>query len=323
MNTRHRDSTHCENCGAALQGPYCHVCGQAAHNPVKSVRHAVEETCESLWHLDGRIFRTVRDLLIPGRLALAYLSGQRTRYIPPFRLFVALSLLTFMVARMTVHLEVAAGEDVQGHATATEVVDKAAAPTGTIEPLKTLGASQDAGLGSDHPESILDWLPDFAHRWIDDRLERAARNLPQLDHHPHRVLNAFFASGPPALFVLVPLFAWLLRLLYVRCHWRYLEHVVVALYSHAFLCLDLLAILLLSALDDVLAPRAAWPSRAIAVVQAMLLLWMPLYLLWMQRRVYRQSRLVTVLKFLVLGLVHTAASTLTAIALAINSLAGA
>ncbi|AAW73825.1 conserved hypothetical protein [Xanthomonas oryzae pv. oryzae KACC 10331] len=39
--------------------------------------HAVEEVFESFWHLDGRIFRTLRDLLVPGRLALRLLSGQR------------------------------------------------------------------------------------------------------------------------------------------------------------------------------------------------------------------------------------------------------
>ncbi len=58
---------------------------------------------ESFWHLDGRIFRTLRDLLVPGRLALRLLSGQRVRYVAPMRLLPILSLLTFFIARIAVH----------------------------------------------------------------------------------------------------------------------------------------------------------------------------------------------------------------------------
>ena len=68
--------SHCENCGAPLQGEYCHACGQSVHNPIRHAAHAVEELFEAFWHLDGRIFRTLRDLLHPGRVALNYLAEQ-------------------------------------------------------------------------------------------------------------------------------------------------------------------------------------------------------------------------------------------------------
>ncbi len=83
------DSAHaaCENCNTALHGHYCHRCGQSAHNPLKHVGHAIEEVFESFWHLDGRIFRTLRDLWVPGRIALNYLMGRRVGYVQPLRLF--------------------------------------------------------------------------------------------------------------------------------------------------------------------------------------------------------------------------------------------
>ena len=65
----HASPVACENCGSTLQGHYCHVCGQRVHNPLRNFRHAVEEVFESFWHLDGRIFRTLRDLTVPGRVA--------------------------------------------------------------------------------------------------------------------------------------------------------------------------------------------------------------------------------------------------------------
>ena len=104
--TPSHDAVHasaCENCQTPLQGGFCHVCGQNAHNPLRSFGHAVEEVFESFWHLDGRIFRTLRTLLSPGRLANAYLAGHRAPYVAPLRLFVILSVLTFFVAQLTLH----------------------------------------------------------------------------------------------------------------------------------------------------------------------------------------------------------------------------
>ena len=95
----------CENCAAPLQGAYCHVCGQSVHSPMRYIGHALEEVFESFWHLDGRIFRTLRDLVVPGRVALGYIAGHRARYVAPLRLFVILSLVTFFVAQFSLEFD--------------------------------------------------------------------------------------------------------------------------------------------------------------------------------------------------------------------------
>jgi hypothetical protein len=87
---------NCENCNAVLAGPFCHACGQPGHNPNKHLGHAIEEVFESFWHLDGRIFRTLRDLMVPGRIARNYLAGKRVAYVQPLRLFVILTVFTFL-----------------------------------------------------------------------------------------------------------------------------------------------------------------------------------------------------------------------------------
>ncbi len=69
----------CENCETVLQGHYCHVCGQSVVNPIRDVGHAFEEVLESFWHLDGRIWRTLRDLVVPGRVTINSLAGHRVR----------------------------------------------------------------------------------------------------------------------------------------------------------------------------------------------------------------------------------------------------
>ena len=88
----------CRNCGAQLLGPHCHACGQAARNPFGRLRDAAADVFEAAFDVDGRILRTLRDLLVPGRLAINYLAGRRARYVAPIRLFVVLSVLTCFVA---------------------------------------------------------------------------------------------------------------------------------------------------------------------------------------------------------------------------------
>lgn len=87
-----------------LHGEFCHACGQSVHSPIRHFGHAVEEFFEAFWHLDGRVFRTLRELWFPGRVAVEYLAGHRARYIAPLRLFVVLSLLTFFIGAVAVHV---------------------------------------------------------------------------------------------------------------------------------------------------------------------------------------------------------------------------
>ena len=111
--TPSHDAVHaaaCDNCKTPLQGGFCHQCGQNAHNPLRSFGHAVEEVFESFWHLDGRVFRTLRELWVPGRVALNYLAGHRVRYIAPLRLFVVLSVLTFFFAQLVIRVDPTPGQ---------------------------------------------------------------------------------------------------------------------------------------------------------------------------------------------------------------------
>lgn len=382
------DTVHaraCENCQTPLQGGFCHQCGQNAHNPLRSFGHAVEEVFESFWHLDGRIFRTLRALMSPGKLANAYLSGHRAPYVAPLRLFVILAVLTFFVAKLTLHAEDLANVQIappsppvaaDGKPTnlmaapdrggvdfskAATVEDVLKLRDETIDGLVSARASLPAGLGfvrkpmednifstqrlareriaelqPDHPALALpdrfpegqplpevaaqplisvgdkpfdaetnpvrlSGLPDFANRWLSRKLARAEQNIPRIQQDPSHFFNLLIGSVPSVLFVLVPLFAVLLKLFYIETRRGYLEHLVVALYSHAYLCLCLLAIFLCAGIGRLLPEGASWLVR---MAQMLVFCWMPLYLLWMQQRVYRQHGVVTLVKFSVLGTVY-------------------
>jgi Protein of unknown function (DUF3667) len=93
--------TPCANCGAGLQGPWCHACGQLGEDFHRSWIHLVGESLEGLVHMDGRLWRTLPDLALkPGRLTRAYLEGHRAPQIPPLRLFLVVLLLVFFAGSL-------------------------------------------------------------------------------------------------------------------------------------------------------------------------------------------------------------------------------
>lgn len=116
-----------------------------------------------------------------------------------------------------------------------------------------------------------------------------------------RVIDGTFSELPPAMFVLIPVFAALLKLFYIFRRRLYMEHLITALHSHAFLFLSLLLLVLLGMLSNWLKPHAAWVGYPLGWLEAALLIWIPAYLLIMQKRIYKQGWPMTVLKFWFIG----------------------
>jgi len=103
-----------------------------------------------------------------------------------------------------------------------------------------------------------------------------------------------------------------------------MEHLIVALHSHAFLCLGLLLYaLLMLGQQAVAGTSVAFLDPAFGLVEALLWIWAPLYLLLMQKRVYGQGWTLTSLKFVVIGGIYSFTLMLTVMALIVVSLARA
>jgi hypothetical protein len=94
----------CANCGTALEGPYCHACGQNADNHKRSIGHLIWEAIEGMFHLDGRLALTLPALFFkPGGLAKDYMEGRIVRHVPPFRTFLVALLLFIFAAEHAIH----------------------------------------------------------------------------------------------------------------------------------------------------------------------------------------------------------------------------
>jgi hypothetical protein len=383
----HTPPIACENCGSILQGHYCHVCGQRGHSPLRHFGHALEEVLESFWHLDGRIFRTMRDLFVPGRVAAGYLAGHRVRYIAPLRLFIVLSLVTFFVGKLTLHfdakdaIQVNTGPAKNGIVVGDTRVDESdfrhAKTVEDVIALRTRLMNEIAAENRDSKTGpVLSALLDFAQRKIDEksrarmvelgatqaqlrmletpfgaatatasgktavsapvppsasspdpgaagrvttgskdigflerwfvhRVEKIQENAELVQKNPDELLKRFLGAVPGALFVLLPLFALCLKLLYIRSGRGYLEHLVVALYSHAFMLVGLLFAFLLIGLQAVRG-LPVWATGFSSLVASLtLFLLIPLYLLQMQKRVYAQSWVKTLTKYATLGMIYS------------------
>lgn len=145
-------------------------------------------------------------------------------------------------------------------------------------------------------------LPAFANHWMNQLAARAQGNAARIQQDPKLLLDAWLSAVPSTLFVLLPLFAVMLKLAYLFKRRLYMEHFIIALHSHAFLCLALLLALLVNGLAGMATAR--WMHAPLVWLQIALYAWMPLYLLLMQKRVYQQSWLTTTIKYGVLAMIY-------------------
>lgn len=339
----------CENCSSTLQGSYCHVCGQHAHNPLRSFRHAVEDVFESFWHLDGRIFRSLRDLLIPGRVTGNYLAGQRVRYIPPLRLYVILSLMTFFIAHFVTAGIKGGGIDIRGSdgsfgelKTAAAVMQERDRQLASLDKAIAEVRNENKDIGHTIASSALDRGRARIVEQAEDRIAELEGRKPSTAHTPgprvkasvfggrkigkeggfmqrlqgeweknaeanaalyakdkRALIERFISYVPTVLLVLLPLFALVLRIGYPMRPMGYLEHLVVALYSHSFLLLAIMAWMLV-----VLIERATGGSVMSSMMAVLFWFGMPIYMLMSQKRIYGDGWPLTLLRFSLIAVAY-------------------
>ena len=311
----------CENCGAPLYGKYCYACGQPTTGMVRHFSSVMSDIADSVLNIDERVFKTLAPLYLrPGKLTLDYFAGRRARYVTPFRLVFFLAIVAFFSTQITVR----AGFTPVNKAVSISTSD--GKPTVAVVPgPKGLAApiSSDDGAFANGNITINDkvlwnrdtkplkigWLPDAAVEWINDLIGNAQQQLhamnagsweEQQNARRKFTLN-MYSTAPTVLFILLPLFALLLKVFYAFKKRLYMEHLIVAMHSHAFLMLSMLVLVLLGVLRHLAAPHGGWPGIPFSLLSAAAWIWIFVYLWLMQKRVYRQGWFMTNLKYWSLG----------------------
>jgi hypothetical protein len=201
MTRQLRPSEHCLNCGHVTTTRFCPECGQENTNYRVSLGRLLGDLFEELFQLESRLWRTLWALVRhPGLLTREYNAGRRVRYTTPLRLYITTSFVFFFLAAV-----------VPPHVQDTREIK--------VELSKN--------------DIDIDNLPP-PKNWLDKRVREKLGVLHKLDpkEASRRARELLLSNTPKVMAVLVPLFALLLMLVF----WRrfYVEHLVMALHTHAF-----------------------------------------------------------------------------------------
>jgi hypothetical protein len=165
------------------------------------------------------------------------------------------------------------------------------------------------------------WLPDFLNAKLNNAAGRMKDNLPRIQKDPKPFLLGTFSVLPQVLFVLMPLFALLLKIFYIFKRRLYMEHLIVALHSHSFIFMSLILITLAMLARAWARAAAPWLASALGWLLFAMWWWLPIYLFVMQKKVYKQGWFFTSLKYSMIGICYTIMITLGVAAALMVSLA--
>jgi len=336
--------THCENCGAELQGHWCAKCGQPAIEYRRSFRHVVADLLNEFLNWDSKFFTTIALLILkPWRLTNEFLAGKRVRYVNPLRLYLLASILFFFAVNYGAkgiridptkfpeekRAEVAAAiADKRGEieaelrkdnltpeqrekvqkaldyltkpsATITPTTEETASPTPAPSASPTAESHQQSyGPVADRPFVVFDNAKSTTpfERWIEGRAKE------KMGEHGTKMglfISTLFSNLPYMMLCCIPLFALVLKLLYIRGRIFYIDHLIYALHIHSFFYAGIMLIVLAT-----IGVTRFGPGAIAGWLIALLWIAFVTQIFLSIRYVYRQGWFFSIFKFIFGGFVY-------------------
>ena len=316
MTPHLRHEKNCLNCGSTVEDRYCSHCGQENIVTKESFGHLFRHFFEDVTHYDSKFFITIKDLLLkPGFLTKEYLAGKRASYLHPIRMYVFISFLYFLAAYTIGHsghkLETAIAKKASYDAqkSIADTLEKMPVYREVITRLKLDTLKEEEInfqlLGSIHyadmkeyvnkqqllPEEkrakgLKPWLYSHWVHTIDHYGDEAAMDMT-IEKTQHAI--------PKLMFLLLPLFAFMLKLFYNKKEYYYGDHAIFSLHFHAAAFLLFLIVVIIDKCFPALAVYLSTPEMIGVFI----------YLIIAMKNMYRQSWLLSILKGLGLSLIYT------------------
>ncbi len=326
---------NCLNCGATVQGRYCHLCGQENVEPKETFWHMVIHFFYDMTHFDSSFFHTVHHLILkPGFLSKEYTKGRRASYLHPIRMYVFSSAIFFLlffslfkpgesiktnmnnplpakerdafIARLQEKLRKDTGNNLlkqellQAKDTSQVITIKDV--LGLEEDYEFISFSGERFKRTEEYDSIQQSLPRYERDgWILRRLIKKEIDLNnRYREDPEGMMDKFGESIlhrlPYMLFISLPLFALILKLIYIRRKQFYFaDHGIFTIHLYIFSFILLMVVFGLDKLSDL----PGWGFMGI--VEGILFLALFFYLYKAMRNFYGQRRGKTFLKFLIVA----------------------
>lgn len=328
----------CQNCATALSGEYCTACGQRHEPHVHSVMHFAHEAFESVTHADSRLWRSLWFLLSrPGFLTKEFFAGRRASFLPPFRLYLVVSVLFFVVgtphdarfspdtpkagasttavqksedgARDRAEAEAALNLAINAKANASNAAEREAAREALDKAKELLADAQDFDSGdADEDKGIkvrMSGIDYFCREFVNlpDSANSARNHLRdncrRLQADDGRALGtAVLHNVPRAMFLFLPLLALIMWLIYWRPQRYYVEHLLLLIHNHAFV---FIAGSIIALFDLIPGVDDSWLSGWFTFVVLLYVAW---YLFRSMRVYYGQGRALTLVKYVFLTITY-------------------
>ena len=331
--------THCENCGAELQGHWCAQCGQAAVEYRRSFRYVVADLLNEFLNWDSKFFTTIALLILkPWRLTNEFLAGKRVRYVNPLRLYLLASILFFFAVnfgakginfdasklgpkdRAELEAELKKEDLPPAAREKLEALLRDSSPSpapspATNAPSPTPAPTASSDVASQPTESANEQKKEYGkigerpfvafddaksttpfERWIE------ARAKEKMGEHGTKMrffISTLFSNLPYMMLCCIPLFAGVLKVLYIRRRIFYIDHLIYALHIHSFFYTAIMLIVLATIGLNRVAPGviAGW-------LIAFLWIAFVTQIFLSIRYVYRQGWFFSIFKFLFGGFVY-------------------
>lgn len=259
MRVFNRKKTYCQNCQYPLQDSYnfCPQCGQENSDKRESFWTLVQEYFGNVFAYDSRIARTVRPFLFkPGYLTNQFNVGRRASFVHPLRLYFFVSFFYFFAFTLSVNQQVKdALTSMEPEKADSTQKDRISIMSGGVNvKINSDSAATDSVeiLGKTFPKVFLEDKR-TTPRQVVDSLGRqqtgvnryVAGQMIKIVRSDSKSIGKYFSEyfvskASIIVFLLLPVFALLLKLVYWRRHRYYVEHLTFTLHIHAFAFLILL-----------------------------------------------------------------------------------
>ena len=331
--------THCENCGADLKGHWCAKCGQAAIEYRRSFRYVVADLLNEFLNWDSKFFTTIALLIFkPWRLTNEFLAGKRVRYVNPLRLYLLASILFFFAVnygakgikvdasklgpkdRADLETELkredlppVAREKLEAllrDSTSSPAPSPATnAPSPTPNPTASSDVASQPTDSGNEPKKKYGKIGDRPFVAFDDAKSTTpfeswieGRAKEKMGEHGTKMglfISTLLSNLPYMMLCCIPLFALVLKLLYIRRRRFYIDHLIYALHIHSFFYAAVMLIVLLT-----IGLTRFTPGAIAGWLIALLWIAFVTQIFLSIRYVYRQGWFFSILKFLFGGFMY-------------------
>lgn len=238
----------CQNCEHVLRAAdhYCPQCGQRRISAEDlSFRHLFRESFLDYFHFDSKFFKTIGPLIFrPGLLTLEFLAGRRKRYVEPFKMFLVISVIYFLV--MSVDKPYWLKPPANKPAGSSHIVTAGSISKGNNTLNVKVGGLEQT---MDSPDSM---RVKVAREGIEGYLNKKFPNAGKFERillkkyvrltleGQKSLYEVMMHNASKMIFLLIPVTGLLLKLVFIRRKRLYFEHLIFSLHFHSFVFLVML-----------------------------------------------------------------------------------